>query len=72
MSNAEFDLACTQTRINGVRHYLQVLALRFDQLDRMPHGRTDMPIEQRIEYDLIGALFSDMRATIAKATGGKS
>jgi len=69
-TQAERDLDTTQCSVDAVRTHLRILTQRFGQLQRMPGGRTDLSVEQRIEYDLIGAALVDARAAIAKAQEG--
>lgn len=68
-TKSERNLAATLESINAVKHHLSIVTQRFQQVENAPGGRAQLQPAELIEYDSIGALFSDARAAIAQATG---
>lgn len=68
-SKSDLALASTMDSIHSIRAHMRIVDQRSRVLENVPGGRPNLLPAERIEYDSIGALFSDLRAALAKATG---
>lgn len=69
-SRADCNLSASLDSINSVRSHMRALQQRFRVIENSPGGRAQLLPQERIEYDSIGALLSDLRAAVAQAEKG--
>lgn len=65
-TKADCNLSESLDSINAVKSHMRALQQRFRVIESAPCGRAQLLPQERVEYDSIGALFCDLRNSLAR------